>query len=206
MARHPRQWPRPIGRPATWDDLAEIPEQLIGEIVDGQIVVSPRPGAPHARAATDLGTLLGAPFRFGQGGPGGWIFLHEPRLRFASGDVRVPDLAGWRRERWPGDPRRGPIELRPDWICEVISRSTETEDRTVKFALYARAEIGHYWLLSPRARTLEVFRREGDGWRLAGAFDDKTPVRAEPFEAIALDLSQLWDPPSPDDATAFDDE
>ena len=60
----------------------QVPEEFIGEIVAGELQLTPRPGAPHTLAATDLGTLLGGPFRFGINGPGGWIFMAEPYIRF----------------------------------------------------------------------------------------------------------------------------
>lgn len=193
MARYPHRWPRQLGRPATWEDLDDVPEELVGEIVGGEIVVSPRPDVPHARAASDLGAILGGPFRLGIGGPGGWMILFEPRIRFGE-EIRVPDLAGWRVERWTGVPRRGPMPIAPDWICEVLSGSTETEDRTRKMPLYARAQVANLWLINPEPRTLEVYRRDDDGWLLLGTHADDAKVRAEPFDAIAIDLSLLWEP------------
>lgn len=180
-------------RPATWDDLLELPEDALGEIVDGELVVMPRPDRPHAQVASDLGILLGGPFRLGSGGPGGWVILFEPRLRLGA-DIRVPDLAGWRRERYVNLPRRGPIPLVPDWVCEVLSPSTERDDRTHKRALYLREGVGHLWLIHPTARTLEVHRRTEAGWLLAGTYEAEECVRAEPFEAMELDLGLLFGP------------
>jgi Uma2 family endonuclease len=199
MSRHPRILNRrERGRPATWDDLDEVPEGYIGEIVAGEIVVTPRPNAPHTRAASKLGAVLDGPFDSGIGGPGGWVILDEPRIRFAE-DVRVPDLAGWRRERWKDPPRRGPLNVIPDWICEVLSTSTKAEDIAIKLPLYARNKIQHAWLLDPDARTLEVYRLEGAGWFLAATHAGEMRVRAEPFDAVELDLSLLWLPPEPEE-------
>ncbi|MBM4280023.1 MAG: Uma2 family endonuclease, partial [Deltaproteobacteria bacterium] len=82
--------------------------------------------------------------------------------------------------------------LAPDWVAEVLSPSTERVDRIQKLRLYARARVGHVWLVNPILRTLEVFALDGDGWRLASthAGDDKT--RAQPFDAIELELGNLW--------------
>ena len=82
MVHYRRLWPWPdLGRPATWEDLDELPEGVIGEIIGGEIVATPRPDLPHARATSDLGVILGGPFRLGIGGPGGWVILDEPRSR-----------------------------------------------------------------------------------------------------------------------------
>src|SRR5688572_14211617 len=107
-------------RRASYEDLLAVPDTMIAEIIDGELVVQPRPAAPHARASSVLGGSLGGPFDFGRGGPGGWIILDEPELHLRE-DVLVPDLAGWRRERMPQVPNVAAFELAPDWVCEVIS-------------------------------------------------------------------------------------
>ncbi len=189
-----------LGRPATWADLLDLPDDVIGEIVNGEIVVSSRPGQPHVVVASAFGVHLAGPLQFGIGGPGGWIILDEPRIRFGE-EIRVPDLAGWRKERWPGFARTGPIVVVPDWICEVLSPGTQGRDRTSKLALYARAQVSHAWLVDPVERTLEIYRRQENGWLLAASFKGVQRVRAEPFEAIELDLALIWPelPPLPDD-------
>jgi Uma2 family endonuclease len=104
----------------------------------------------------------------------------------------VPDLAGWRVERMPEPPSEAFFTLAPDWICEVLSPSTARIDRVRKMPIYARAEVGHAWLVDPAARTLEVFRLERGRWLVVGAYDEDALVRAEPFEAIELDLLRFW--------------
>jgi len=37
----------------------------------------------------------------------------------------VPDLAGWRIERMSAEPYAAYPTLAPDWVCEVLSLSTE---------------------------------------------------------------------------------
>jgi Uma2 family endonuclease len=181
-----------IDRPkATYEDLLEVPDTKVAEIVDGELYVSPRPAAPHALAASVLGAdLLGA-FHQGRGGPGGWWIVHEPELHFGE-DVLVPDLAGWRRERLPEFPKKAFFTLEPDWVCEVLSPSTERLDRARKLRVYAREGIAHTWFVNPMARTFEVYRRAEDRWLLLATFADDALVRAEPFEAIELDLLPLW--------------
>jgi len=83
--------------------------------------------------------------------------------------------------------------LPPDWICEVLSPSTVAHDRVEKMPVYAREGMRHAWLVDPTARTLEVFTLGADGlWNVAAVHRDKARVRAEPFEALELDLALLW--------------
>jgi len=40
---------------AAYDDLLRLPEHVVGEIVDGDLIVSPRPALAHARARDERG-------------------------------------------------------------------------------------------------------------------------------------------------------
>jgi Uma2 family endonuclease len=179
---------------ASYDDLLALPPDRVGEIVDGVLYTQARPATRHARAASVLGGELEPPFGRGRGGgPGGWILLDEPELHLGrEPDVLVPDLAGWRRARMPELPDAPYLTLPPDWACEVLSDSTRALDRSKKLPVYARERVGHVWLVDPSARTLEIFRFDGDGYRLVVTFADDAPCRAEPFHAIELDLAGLW--------------
>jgi Uma2 family endonuclease len=181
----------PVKRPATYEDLQKVPDHLVAEILDGELYASPRPAIPHALASSALGVELGGAFQHGRGGPGGWWILDEPELHLGA-DVIVPDLAGWRRERLPQVPAAPAIELPPDWVCEVVSPSTERIDRAKKLGIYARERVTHAWLVNPTARTLEVLRLEATRWLLVATHAGDAVVRAEPFEAIELDLLLLW--------------
>jgi Uma2 family endonuclease len=177
---------------ATDQDVIDAPEHLIAEIVDGRLNLSPRPGAPHTAAASMLVGLLVPPFSFGGGtGPGGWIVLFEPELHLGD-DVLVPDLAGWRVERLPMVPQGSQFTMPPDWLCEVLSRSTGAVDRNIKLPIYARAGVRHVWLVDAQQRTLEVLGLHEASWRTLAIHRGDERIRAEPFAAVELELGRLW--------------
>ena len=179
-------------RRATYEDLVDVPDHLVAEIINGALVTSPRPGSPHARAATKLTTRLGRPFDDGEDGPGGWLLLVEPELHLGV-DVLVPDMAGWRRERMPVMPETPAFTLAPDWVCEVLSpESTETRDRREKMPIYAREGVGHLWLVNAINKTLEAYALERVRWVLLGTWAGDEKARVKPFDAIELDLAALW--------------
>jgi Uma2 family endonuclease len=124
-------------------------------------------------------------------GPGGWVILIAPELHL-HGDVLVPDIAGWRRERMPALPKSSAFELAPDWICEVLSPSTASIDRTEKLPIYGRELVGQVWLVDPLLQTLEVLRLDGASYRLVGAWRAEAVVEREPFEALPIRLADLW--------------
>jgi len=190
--------PAPIDpHPATERDLDDLPQEVIGQIIDGELIVHPRPDPPHTQAASGLGGLLINPFHYGfGGGPGGWVILLEPKIRLGS-DLLVPDLAGWRRERFVPI-RKGPYTVAPDWICELLSPSTARIDRVRKLPIYAREGVSYACILDPRLRTLEALRLQEGKWLIVGVFQKSDKVRAEPFAAFELDLSLLWGDLPPD--------
>ncbi|WP_456373595.1 Uma2 family endonuclease, partial [Thiolapillus sp.] len=141
---------------ATYDDLIAVPDNLVAEIIHGQLHTSPRPAPKHSRALSSLGMRLGNPYDQQINGPGGWWILDEPELHLGS-HVLVPDLAGWRRERMPELPDTAWFELPPNWICEILSPSTAHLDRAQKMPLYAEFNIPHLWLIDPDIKTLEAY-------------------------------------------------
>jgi Uma2 family endonuclease len=177
---------------ATYEDLFHIPENMTGEIIDGELIVTPRPSRKHVYTASALGSEVGPPYQFGRGGgPGGWIILDEPEIRLGE-NILVPDLAGWRRERFPLSEETNWISVTPDWVCEVLSPSTLRVDKIRKMPVYAQSGVLHFWLIDPLARTFDVFRLESGQWVVAGLYAEDDKVRAEPFQDIVIELVNLW--------------
>jgi Uma2 family endonuclease len=175
---------------ATYDDVLSAPEHQVAEILDGELFLSPRPAPRHSVASSRLGAML-APFDDDRNSLGGWWLLDEPELHFG-GDVVVPDLGGWRRERMPTISEEAYFSIAPDWVCEVLSPSTERIDRGRKLRIYANAGVGHAWLVNPVERTVEVLRLRDGAWTIVAVCSGSDAVRLEPFEAIELAVGRLW--------------
>lgn len=188
-------------RRATYEDVLAAPEHVVAEIIDGELYTHPRPALRHAAVASALGEELAPPFKRGKGGPGGWLILFEPEVHLDE-DVLVPDLAGWHRERLPRIGNEAFFVLAPDWVCEVLSPSTEKVDRASKLAIYTRAGVPHAWLVNPVQRTVEVLRLASGKWLTLAVHHHEQRVRAEPFDAIELDLAVLWSDLEPAPSTA----
>ena len=193
-----------LPRPASYEDLTALGEDVKAEIIDAHIVVSPSPLPEHSLGQGAIIRYIGGPFHPADdeddGGPGGWWIFSEVDVRLDRHQVVRPDVAGWRRERMPEPWGVRPIEVAPDWICEIISPSNERHDHVVKRRLYARYGVKHYWLLDPAKRILEALRLDGKHWVEVGVYSDDDRVRIEPFDAIELRVSRLF-PPRPPSAT-----
>jgi Uma2 family endonuclease len=183
----------PARRRATYQDVLNAPPEMIAEIFDGELVLHPRPAPPHADTAMGIAAGLAAMRRRRGSSPGGWHLLFEPELHL-QGDVVVPDIAGWRRERLPHVPPKSTLlTAPPDWACEILSPSTVRTDRTAKMRTYARHGVKHVWLVDPSARVLEVFQLAGELWQRVAVGSDLERVRVPPFEEVELDLGEWWE-------------
>ncbi len=179
-------------KPAAYEDLFTIPDHTTGQIIGGELIVTPRPSRRHAKAASALSGELTPPFDFGRGGPGGWIILIEPEIQLGE-NIIVPDLAGWRKERFPTSEDHNWISAVPDWICEIISPNTTRMDRITKMSIYRDCGVPHVWLVDPIHKTLEVFGLQQSGaWVTLGLHAETEAVRAEPFREIEMALGNLW--------------
>jgi Uma2 family endonuclease len=182
----------------TYDDLLGLPEGVHAEIHAGELVTFAPPMPEHGRAQQVIGGYIGLPFDSGDG-PGGWWIIPEVDVRFGLHDVVRPDLSGWRRTRLPSPKGVRPIDVVPDWICEILSPSNARHDRVFKRQLYARHGVPHYWLVNPVEELLEAHVLQNGAWIIAGTYDRDAVARIPPFEAVELPVGRLFYPavPSP---------
>ncbi len=182
----------PANHVATYEDLFSVPDNMVGEIIAGELITQPRPSPRHSRAGLALGGMIIDRFdRESTDGTSGWWILAEPECHLGA-DILVLDIAGWRRSTMPEFPETAWIDVTPDWVCEIVSPSTQKYDRTAKRDIYAREQIPHYWIVDPIAKLIEVFALENDKWTLLCTVNDTVTATLEPFEEMPFDLGRLW--------------
>jgi len=169
-------------------EIRDLPEGSRGEILEpGKLHVMGRPGKRHRRAAQAIHVQLSGADQ-GTVGSGWWIEI-EPEVRFGE-RLLDPDLAGWRVDRVAELPDENPIDIVPDWVCEVMSPSTAVTDVRLKLPVYARAGVSFIWYVDPENRLVQVFAPESGKPALIATASDEGTVRLPPFD---LDISpQRW--------------
>jgi Uma2 family endonuclease len=176
-----------------WAQLEALPEHLKGEIIDGQLYVQARPRPRHARGIGYLARFLGGAFDYDDEGPGGWWIFPEPGIELEDAPEVSPDLAGWCREHLPNLPPEGePLRARPDWVCELLSKSNARYDQQTKAPFYARIGVPWLWMVDTRSQLIEVRRLVQSKWSVEVTFSDERDARIPPFEQIAIPLHRLW--------------
>lgn len=144
----------------------EITEQQKAEFINGQVVLHSPVQRRHS-VASDLLFKLLSTYVDQQGL--GWVG-HEKLLVTLTRNDYEPDIAFWRAERaeeFAPDRMKFPA---PDFVAEVLSPSTEKNDRGVKFEDYAAHGVGEYWLVDPHAQAIEKFTLAAGQFVAAGVF------------------------------------
>ena len=164
-----------------------LPETVTAELIDGQLHAHPRPRGRHVFLASRIMTEVGRHFDFDPEDPTGWLIVSEPEVHFRRDfEVVVPDVAGWQAQRLPGLPTDQRFTHPPDWVCEVLSPSTESYDRRVKLPLYAAYGVTHVWLADADALTVEGYRLQDGQWQPAGSARCPEPITLPPFADKSL--------------------
>ncbi|MFO0592646.1 MAG: Uma2 family endonuclease [Polyangiaceae bacterium] len=183
---------------ATLADLLAIPEDKRDhEIINGELVKRASPSFDHGDAQMMLGSdVIRIYGRRPEGkGPGGWWIVADVEILLEENEIYRPDLVGWRRDRVPTRPKMWPVDVRPDWVCEILSPSNARNDTIRKMRVYHRAGVPHYWIADPQEQTLTVYRHSPDGYTVLLIAERGDRVRPEPFTELELDLAALFGDP-----------
>lgn len=83
----------------------------------------------------------------------------------------------------------------PDFIAEVLSKSTERNDRETKFADYAAHRVAEYWIIDPLRRTIEQYGINADTeeYALIGSFGIKETVTSHAITGFTIPVRALFD-------------
>lgn len=184
--------------PATIADWLAVPAEKRAELIHGRIVYHAMPGAAHGAVQAQVGAAIVPEYHRRSGGTerqGGWWISQEVDLEIGGIGCR-PDLVGWLRSEHPKMPKpdaRGVVTAAPAWICEVLSASTASTDLGVKRDAYHRAGVAWYWIADPANRTLTALKRADEGYVIVSVGGWGMRVRVAPFEAVEIDLSEVFD-------------
>ena len=80
----------------------------------------------------------------------------------------------------------------PDMVVEILSPSTQRQDRFTKFSLYQRAGVREYWIVDPENKFVQSFWLEDGRYAVKefGAAGDKMCVNV--LEDCVIDLSEVF--------------
>jgi Uma2 family endonuclease len=170
----------------TVEDYMKLPEGVRAELIEGELFMTPSPRYGHQDVATELvarlralagarglGKVLSAPFD-----------VHLP-----SGDIVQPDVVFVRTENL--GIIRDWVRGVPDLLIEVLSPEAPERDRIIKRDLYARNGVPEYWIVDPAARTIEVFRLEGESYPPPAVFESGDTLTSALLPSLGLGVDEV---------------
>lgn len=178
-------WPDHLLSLDEWDQLPEY-DRFKVEVVEGVLIVSPRPLLFHQRAIhklvhalnVDLPEVLSA------------VAEVEVVIDRSPATVRVPDIGVTTTAFAESNPARVPA-VDVHLAVEVLSEGTVRTDRIMKFAEYAEAGIRRYWLVDlTTPMSLSAFTLVDSIYELVGEYTGSVTV---PFDGshVSIDLPTL---------------
>jgi Uma2 family endonuclease len=81
----------------------------------------------------------------------------------------------------------------PDFICEVLSKSTEALDRGIKFKDYAAHGVREYWIADPRTQVLEQYVSDGKGGYRLQLKSGSGEVASTVIKGLRIPIRALFD-------------
>ncbi len=175
---------------AIFDDYAALPEtNQIVELIDGEIIVNP-PLDSHQDALGNIYTFLRQRLTVGtlRMAPTGVYFddtnSFEPDIFWVSPQNDHCILAADNRY-WHGA---------PDLIVEILSVSTTSKDRGVKFDTYEKYGVREYWLVDPTAQFVEVYKHQNRIFNRVGLFEIGKTFESDVLDGTPIEVSNLLSP------------
>jgi Uma2 family endonuclease len=151
---------QPGGRTGlTYDDLVEMfvgePDNVIRELIDGELFVSPSPGKRHQRAVLQIVVALHA---FAEQ-TGGQVYPAPMDVRFSDRDVLEPDVIyiGPGKDDLSEDRFLRAIDL----AVEVSSHTTLRHDLVRKRRVFEQFGVPEFWFVNLEAERVDVYRLKG---------------------------------------------
>lgn len=141
----------------TIEDIYALPDGEHAELIDGQIYYMAPPGWNHQRISRKLHQAianyidgnhgeceaLAAPFA---------VFLNENDTNCVEPDISVIcDLSKLDEKGCHGA---------PDWIIEIVSKSSKSRDYMTKLFKYRTAGVREYWIVDPEKQMTTVYAFE----------------------------------------------
>ena len=169
-------------------EFLEFAPERKSELIRGEFIMASPAGHRHEGLFAFLLTLLNS---YVHKNDLGVVRGSRTAVRLGvSGEIYEPDICFVRRER-SGLITPTYIDGPPDLAVEILSRSSEHDDRVVKKAGYERAGVLEYWLIHPERPQAEFYRLIGVSYSLV-PLDDNAVYRSEAVPGFWLRPAWFW--------------
>ncbi len=175
----------------TYDEVNALEDAKNYEIYDGELFEMPSPSLLHQ----DIILKIAALFLIWAAKFGGKPFLSPVDLYINDQKYLIPDLVFYTKQSLENsevlrDPKR--LHIAPDVIVEIVSPSTERNDRVRKVKAYAEFGVKNYWIIDPENKTLEALELRDGIYSIVDSLEDEEQFTPKGFPELVVELRTLW--------------
>ncbi len=178
-------------RQGEWTESAyfSLPEtNRIIELSKGRLIITPAPTTQHQDISGKLHLLIG---NFVLSNNLGKVCYSPLDVRLWPGTIREPDIVFMSKEH------KDRITKKywgvPDLAVEILSESTEYQDRTEKFDEYAKAGILEYWIIDPDKKVIEVFTLVEEAYVLFGKWKSGEIAHSKLLDGFQVSVDSIFE-------------
>ncbi|RKZ89574.1 MAG: Uma2 family endonuclease [Candidatus Parabeggiatoa sp. nov. 1] len=177
----------------TYEDYLNLPDDGHRyEIIEGVLYMSNAPDIDHQFTVVKLVSNME---NFVTSNQLGYVLTAPFEVHLAENTRPVqPDVLFIAAEKWPARSAKY-FEGAPDLIVEVLSPSTRSKDKTVKFRAYEKAQVPEYWLADPKARMVEIYSLENQEYVLLGDFMGDEVIESKVLVGLKITADSLVNKP-----------
>jgi len=174
-------------RKLTYADYEKIPaDGFRHEIIGGDEFMTPSPNLEHQTVVLNLAAILRA---FVRARKVGRVFVAPTDVLLSEHDIVEPDVLFVSENRSSILTEKN-IQGAPDLVIEVLSPSTQAEDRGPKLALYERSGVAEYWIVDPSSKTVEI--REFGTTRRTRVYKEGQSFESALLAGLTIRLSEVF--------------
>ncbi len=172
----------------TAKDYMELPEGAPFQLIHSKLIFMPSPTEKHQAISMALGSYI---FQHVTHRKLGKVWNAPLDVHFDQNNIYQPDLLFIRAERL--DIIDKFVHGAPDFVVEILSKSTETKDKNDKKATYAKYGVREYWLINPENQMVEVFILENNEMKSEGIFSGKDIIKSVAIQDFELKVQLIFD-------------
>ncbi len=167
----------------------QITEDDKAEFINGQIIMHSPVRNIHSTVSFRLAWLLG---NYVSPNDLGFIGHEKIMVEFTRNSYE-PDICFFKPEKAKKFTEEQMIHPVPDFIVEVLSKSTESIDRNIKFKDYASHGVGEYWIILPKKKVIEKYICKNFKYELAGIFTRNDVITSEVVKGFEIEVNLVFD-------------
>ena len=173
----------------TLEDYLALPKERRVELIDGVIYDMGSPTGYHQLIAGQLYSILLSWIQGGKGDCMPFISPMDVQLDYDNKTIVQPDVLIL-CDKSKYTPAR--IVGAPDYVAEILSKSTRRKDIFIKLSKYKNAGVREYWMIDPDRKTVMVWNFEKDDEVQMYGFRDRIPVGIYNGECV-IDFAEIDD-------------